>query len=98
MLKPVCVKCHRFYRMKRSGYYLIEGMPRGNLGRRVEPGIENDNDWQDYKLWCADFWECQGCGNQIISGSGMQPVSEHYKDDFADKKRITGVQFRVNDC
>lgn len=29
MLKPVCTSCKLFFRMKKGGYYFIEGMPNG---------------------------------------------------------------------
>jgi len=37
---------------------------------------------QPYKIWSADFWECPNCQRGIVAGFGMQPLSEHYKDDF----------------
>lgn len=97
-LKPVCVPCRRFFRMKKSGYYFIEGMP---IGRDVQPGNLEPEKWQPYKLWVGDLWQCEGCGAELISGFGQQPISEHYMPEFADKKAGLvdargGIQ--VNDC
>ena len=97
MLKPICVKCRRFYRMQRAGFYFTEGMPKDGT-HRPQSGAEHDAEWQDYKLWCGDLWVCQGCGHQLISGTGRQPVREHYHDDFADAKERVGAKVRVNDC
>ena len=99
-MKPVCVPCQRFYRMKRSGYYFIEGMPRPHLpGTRAIPGTSNPDGWTPYKVWCGDLWECQGCGAQIISGVGNGPVSEHYQDDFKEHvRKLNADQLQVNDC
>lgn len=95
MPKPVCVKCHRFFRPHKTGFSLIEGMPKGKW---TEPGIENDEDWQDYKLWMADLYKCEGCGTEIVVGFANRPVAEHYQDDFAKTKNWFGTTFRVNDC
>ena len=27
-MKPICIPCRRFYRVKQNGYHFIEGMPR----------------------------------------------------------------------
>lgn len=84
-MKPICVRCRRFYRMKKGGFYFIEGMP-------------NDADWQDYKLWVGDLWHCLGCGNEIISGVGLQPLSERHHQDFEEVKERVGATIRINDC
>lgn len=96
MLKPICVQCGMFYRVKKSGYYFIEGAPRENGAR---PGKANNKHWTDYKLWCGDLWECRGCDTQIIVGTGHQPVAEKHHPDFHEQiQRHNGKQFRVNDC
>lgn len=94
-LNPICVKCHRFYRAKKNGFYFVEGMPIGN---RAEPGIENDAKWENYKLWSGDLWECQGCGHLLIEGVGNQPIAEHYQPDFVKWVASCKAYFRVNDC
>lgn len=95
-MKPICVSCRRFFRMKKPGYYFIEGMP---LVSGAKPGNAEDEKWTDYKLWAGDLWECEGCGDQIVQGVGQRPVGEHYQRDFADtKERLGAGQLRVNDC
>lgn len=96
-MKPICVHCHRFYRMKKGGFYFVEGMPRDG-SHRPPAGIENDADWQDYKLWMGDLWYCLGCGHEIISGVAFQPLRERHHDDFEQVKQETNALYRVNDC
>lgn len=97
-LKPICVKCHRFYRPKKNGFCFIEGMPSFEHEGFIEPGIENDAQWVDYKLWRGDLWECKGCGHLLIEGVAAQPMSEHYKPEFREFVEATNATFRVNDC
>lgn len=80
-MKPICAQCHRFFRMSQSGIYFTETFEDG----------------RDYKLWSGDLWECKGCGHEIISGVGMAPISEHYKQDFAETVKAFGTEFRVRD-
>ena len=97
-MKPVCVPCQRFFRMKKSGYAFIEGMP-ANGAERPASGTSEPDKWKPYKIWVGDLHECQGCGAQILSGFGIQPVSEHYRSDFAEKIAVLGAdRLQVNDC
>lgn len=95
-MKPVCVPCQRFFRMKQSGFYFIEGMPAEN---HAPPGTAAPEKWKPYKLWVGDRWECEGCHAVILSGFGQQPINEHYRDDFAEQvQRLGADQLQVNDC
>lgn len=94
-MKPVCVKCARFYRPLRNGVYFREGMP---VKDHAGPGIANDEQWQDYKLWSGDMWRCQGCDSTIIVGVGAQPISVQHEPDFPEWVARMGATFRVNDC
>jgi hypothetical protein len=96
MLKPICVKCRRFYRPLKNGLYFREGMAAGV--QRADPGIENDAQWTDYKLWSGDLWRCLGCGSQIIVGVGLRPIAEHYQDGFKEAVAASNAVIRVNDC
>ena len=97
MLKPVCVGCQRFFRIKKSGYYFTEGMPVGP--DRALPGTAEPESWRPYKVWASDLWECEGCGTKILSGFGVQPLSVQYEADFAAVRSRHGAdQFQVNDC
>jgi len=89
-MKPICVKCRRFYRPKKNGYRFTEGMP----GYADAP-----EKWRPYKIWIGDLHECPGCGHQLISGVGLNPVAEHYMDGF-ERARVEGGfdQLQVNDC
>lgn len=95
-MKPICFKCHRFYRMKKAGYYFIEGMPAVT---GAQPRVANAASWRPYKIWVGDLWECKGCGNEILAGFGSGPISEHYHPDFAQKTEETdAAKFTVYDC
>lgn len=97
MPKPVCVPCQRFFRPKKNGYRLVEGMP---VVSGAEPGTAEPEKWAPYKLWVADLWECHGCGAQIVSGFANQPIAEHYQPGFADAVAFSGGPdvLQVNDC
>lgn len=95
VVKPVCVKCHMFYRVKKNGYYFLEGMP---IPSDTPPGLFKPGNWLPYKLWTGDLWECVGCGSQLILGANA-PISEHYMHNFPDLVEKLGAdQFQVNDC
>lgn len=93
-MKPICIKCARFYRPKRNGIYFREGMPTTG----APPGIENDHLWTDYKIWCGDLWECRGCGHQLLTGFGSRAIAEHHQEGFAELVTRFEATFRVNDC
>jgi hypothetical protein len=96
-MKPICFPCHRYFKMVKSGFYFIEGMPFS--GARVQPGLSEPEKWKPYKLWSGDVWECPGCKAKIISGTGLQPVDEHYKETFKENVKVTnGDQYQCNDC
>jgi hypothetical protein len=96
-MKPICVKCRRFYRPKKNGTYFVEGKPRG--GVRAPPGLEAPELWEHYKLWLGDLWECRGCGSEIIVGTGINPVSRDYMPDFEKDIATTGAAtITINDC
>lgn len=99
-MKPICVPCQRFYRMKKSGRCFIEGMPIADRYRDapIPPGTEAPENWKPYKLWSGDLWECKGCGHQLISGTGVHPVAEHYQPDFDSLVMKCEADYQVNDC
>lgn len=96
-MKPVCVPCKRFYRPKKNGYKFIEGMPTEN---KALPGTQEPEKWKPYKLWVGDLWECQGCGSQILSGFGANPIALQHEVDFNQKVINYGGDelLQVNDC
>lgn len=95
MLKPICYPCQRFFRMVKSGVYFVESMP---ADREARPGVEDADKWKPYKIWSGDKWMCQGCGAEIISGVGMNPIAEHYQEGFDEMKTRLNVEYAVNDC
>ena len=94
MLKPICVPCHRFYRPEKTGFTFLEGMP--TLGAR--PGLEDAHKWKPYKLWQGDKWKCEGCGHEIIVGTGRNAWDEHYTESFKATVKDLNVEYQVNDC
>ena len=96
-MKPVCIPCQRFFRIKKSGFYFTEGMPIGP--ERAPPGTEAPERWRPYKIWAGDKWECEGCHATIISGFGNSPIAVQHKPDFEHyRQSLKAFQFQVNDC
>jgi hypothetical protein len=96
-MKPVCVPCQRFFRAKKNGFYFIEGMPVGGVAR-AEPGTDHPEQWEPYKLWVGDLYECEGCGAQTIVGVPHVHLAEHYQPDFTENCKRFNATFQVNDC
>lgn len=94
-LKPICVKCQRFYRPSHNGRWFVEGKPRYP---RALPGTQEPQSWEPYKLWQGDEWRCEGCDNKIIVGVGWRPYSEHYKPGFMEAVVATNASLQINDC
>jgi len=95
-MKPVCTKCQRFFRCKKTGFYWIEGMP---VKEGVKPGTQEPENWKPYKLWAGDRFECEGCGASIVVGVPSQAISEHFHEDFQQNVDALGAgQLQVNDC
>ncbi len=87
-LKPICVPCRRFFRVQKTGKYFIEGMP---TERHAAPGTAQPELWKPYKLWSGDLWKCEGCGAEVIVGTGRDAIAEHYQPDFVEKAvRLNG--------
>lgn len=95
-MRPICVRCKQFFRMKKNGYYFIEAKPVGST--RPKPGLAEPEKWEPYKIWSGDLYECLGCGVEIVSGFGAAPISEYFRDDFRTVRASTGAdQLQVND-
>lgn len=82
----VCVGCRRFLKIKKNDVSVEEGMPNGTGG------------WQPYKLWCADLYECPGCGFELITGFGREAVAEHFMKNYATWRERQPPLVTVNDC
>ena len=94
-MKPICVKCERFYRPKRNGTSFIEGKPNHN---GAPAGTVGEGQWAPYKLWMGDLWECPTCKSQIIVGIGLNPISEDYRPDFDKQIESFKAKLLVKDC
>jgi len=96
-LKPVCVPCQRFFRCIKTGFYFMEGMPKGP--ERPAPGTAQPERWRPYKLWSSDKFRCGSCGAEILSGFGRSPIAIQHGGDFHTLARQLGAdQYQVNDC
>ena len=100
-MKPVCVPCQRFYRIKKNGYYFIEGMPHGDLENDIPWDGKSGKDsvgWIPYKLWVGDLWECPDCKAQIVTGVTKNRIAEHYEVTFTQQIQHCNPQLFVKDC
>jgi hypothetical protein len=79
--------------MEKSGLAFLEGMPEETSGP-----ASGHVKWVPYKLWLGDLWKCPGCGTELISGTGRNPISEHYLPDFSEKVKNYGPKLQVDDC
>jgi hypothetical protein len=95
MLKPICVTCGTFFKPARCGIRVQEMRPRSE---GAVAGKLFATDWVPYKLWQADLYECRSCGMQIVVGSGMNPISEHYKPDYEKMVDEHPPEVDVYDC
>src|ERR1051325_8431565 len=91
----VCPPCGRFYKTKRNGVSVEEGMP---LGRRAPDGTYPEG-WQGYKLWSADLFECEGCGAQVVAGFAERPIAESYEPGYAESVAMAPrrIEPRIDD-
>ncbi len=98
-MRPICVKCQRFYLPERNGAPLLEQMPDNDKPGPLAGTIEAHR-WHPYKLWMGDLWICEGCGSEIVVGVGTKPLAEHYQEHFASELKREGgdAVLRVNDC
>lgn len=100
-LKPVCIPCQRFFRCIKTGFYFTEGMPKGRDPEQgpVPPGTSHPELWEPYKVWSGDKYRCEGCGAEIVSGFGRNPIRVQHEEDFAEVAKTIGAdKYQVNDC
>lgn len=97
-LKPICVKCQRFYHPRKTGIEFIESMP---ILPDARPGVSQTHLWKPYKLWSGDMWKCDGCDHLLIVGIGKKPIDEHHSDTFEGSikaRELVAPLLRINDC
>lgn len=76
-MKPVCVKCHLEMKIKKTG-------------ARVEQ-MMNMN--APYRLWSVDTFACPLCENEVAVNFAKEPISEHYKPDYAKQAATAQLQY-----
>ncbi len=81
MVYRACVPCATYLRPRKNGVIVLETFEDGHT---------------PYKIWMADLFECPDCAHQIIDGYGVNPISEHYMDDF--EKQMTYVTHTIRGC
>ena len=88
MPRAVCLRCHKFLRIKKNGVVIEEGLP-------------NRGAWKPHKLWMGDLWRCPECGVEVVMGFGLNPLSEHFMPDYErTRESFRGdlLPGRVDDC
>jgi hypothetical protein len=67
--------------------YFTEGMQDGKGG------------WMPYKIWAGDLWKCKGCGHELISGYGRDPISIKHRENFEElRERLGADKININNC
>lgn len=89
-MKPICLKCQKFFKCTKNGVYFVEGMPV-----QAAAGVVI---WKPYKLWAGDTWKCPGCGAEIISGVGARAIGEHFEPRFEDMLKRLNPLIQIDDC
>lgn len=98
-MKPICVPCERFMRIKKNGFYFVEGKPHGSEVEWDGGQGKNSVGWTPYKVWVGDLFECPDCKTQTVAGIGASRLAEHYEPNFkAVIKRLNAMQLFVKDC
>ena len=93
-MKPICIPCQRFFKVIKNDYYFTEGSP---AIRGTNPGIEEKERWQPYRVWAGDQYKCPGCGTEIVSGIGHGPLAIKHEPDFKAKHSSLGAdRLQVN--
>jgi hypothetical protein len=86
-------------RIKKTGFYFVEGMPHGGEEPWDGRSGKNSVGWTPYKIWVGDLFECPDCHNQTISGVGHQRIAEHYEPGFKMALvNLNALQLLVKDC
>lgn len=96
MAHLACLKCKKFYRCIKNGYYFEEGMPGGSaIKEQIDPGTG----WGPYKLFVGDLYECPDCKAQVITGWSNQPLAEHFQgDEYRKWRERVQPKVRIDDC
>jgi hypothetical protein len=69
----------------------VEMHPEQN-GVQVEFLVEG----RSLELYEGDKWKCRECGIEVISGFGIQPVAEHWHENYARTVKALGPTIKVN--
>lgn len=88
----VCLRCHCFYDTKKVGVYVEELAPVG------PSSPDGPRDWEPYKIYCGDLFECPRCGHQLVSGFGRGPIAEHYQPNYEAIRARLDIIARIDDC
>lgn len=68
MRRPVCVKCQIEFKPLKNGQAVVT--------------MCHDTPPFPYQLFDADSFKCPGCGAEIVSGFGREPLYENWRPDF----------------
>lgn len=82
----VCLPCGKFFRPKKNGVWIEEGMPISKT------------EWGPYKIWQADLVECPSCRTEVVTGFGMKAAVEHFQPDYSKFREMAKPIARIDDC
>lgn len=88
----VCAKCNIKYEPK-NNISATEMRPKKNGVHVIEMA-----DFGPYKVWLADLWECPKCRHRVIAMFGLEPLAEHYEDNFAGILEMAKASDHVYYC
>jgi hypothetical protein len=83
-MKPICVPCKLFMRPEKNGIPFEEGLGDGTA--------------TSYKLWYGDLWKCRQCKNEVIVGTGMEPVAVRHHPGYMHERELHAPVLLVDDC
>jgi hypothetical protein len=65
---------------------------------RAIPGKLFASEWESYKLWQADLYECRSCGMQIVVGSGLNAIAIQHMPEYKKMLEERPPEVEVYDC
>jgi len=84
-IRPVCIKCQKEYKVKKSG--VITELMTTFGGKPAS-----------FELYDSDLWECPGCGHQIIGGFGQKALAQHFEEDYQEVLKRVSTTSQVFKC
>ena len=77
----ICVRCKTHMRAERNDVRVFERLDDGKV----------------YKIWSADKLKCSGCGFEVVSGFGLNPLIDSDRNMGEIEACAEAIQARVGD-